>query len=140
MSAYQISPEHDAPPENLLFIRKNLNDFSTAQLGFWDARPVAFFIRDDENQIVGGLTGWTYYDWLAVSFLWIREDLRGQGLGSQLLRDAEAEGRARSCHHVLLDTFSFQAHQFYMKHGYEEFAVLDEFPGENKRYYFRKPL
>ena len=89
MSSYRISPEHDATPEVLQIIRNNLNEYNTAQLGFWDARPVAFFVRDEKNQIVGGLTGWTYFDWLAVSFLWVRQDLRGHGLGSQLLREAK---------------------------------------------------
>ena len=140
MSAYRISPEHDAPPEKLQIIRSHLNAYNTAQLGFWDAKPVAILIRDEQDQIIGGITGWTYYGWLAISFLWLREDLRGQGLGTRLLQAAEAEGLARGCQYVELDTFSFQAPEFYFKNGYETFAVLDDFPGEHKRYYFRKSL
>ena len=41
---------------------------------------------------------------------------------------------------IHLDTFDFQAKDFYLKHGYEVFGVLDDCPKGHKRYYMKKVL
>ena len=46
--------------------------------------------------------------------------------------------REKGCHLIHLDTFDFQAKDFYIKHGYEVFGVLDECPKKHKRYYLKK--
>lgn len=42
------------------------------------------------------------------------------------------------CKLIHLDTFDFQAKDFYMKHEYEIFGILDDCPIEHKRYYMKK--
>jgi hypothetical protein len=42
--------------------------------------------------------------------------------------------------HVFLDTFSFQAPGFYLKHGYEVFGELPGFPAGHTRFYLKKAL
>ncbi len=44
-------------------------------------------------QTLGGLIGDTYYDWLYVSLMFVKDDLRGQGYGEKLLLRAEEEAR-----------------------------------------------
>jgi hypothetical protein len=39
-----------------------------------------------------------------------------------------------------LDTFDWQTKEFYLKHGYEVFGVLDDCPPGHKRYYMKKVL
>ena len=39
-----------------------------------------------------------------------------------------------------VDTFSFQAPEFYKKHGYIEAFALKEYPYTGKRYYYTKEL
>lgn len=97
-------------------------------------------MRDENGEIGTGLSGTTFYSCLAVDLLWVREDLRGQGFGYQLLHSAENEAILRGCTQIQLDTFDFQAPEFYKKDGYEIFGVLDGFVGNHKRYYFRKKL
>ena len=57
---------------------------------------------------------------------------------ASIRRKAEEEARGRACKYVFLDTFSFQAPEFYKKHGYKEKFVLEEYPLEGKRHYFTK--
>ena len=102
--------------------------------------PLVITMWDQAGQVSGGLTGGFSWNWLHVDALWLREDLRGLGYGSQLMRMAEAEARRRGCNHAMVDTFDFQAPEFYIKLGYVEWGVLEDFPGGHRRIYYRKDL
>ena len=75
-----------------------------------------------------------------VSLLWVADKHRGHGYGGALMRTAEDEARSRGVRNVYLDTFSFQAPEFYKKLGYREFARLDEFPAGHRRHWMTKAL
>jgi GNAT superfamily N-acetyltransferase len=105
------------------------------------AEPVlTLLLRDENDQVRGGLLGETYYGWLHVSILWVDEPFRGGGYGEALVRAAEEEARKRGCHSAHLDTFSFQARPFYERLGYHVFAELESYPEGHTRYYLRKTL
>ena len=95
--------------------------------------PLAIFLRK-EGQIAAGLAGETYCGWLFVRYLWVSDELRGRGVGRELMARAEARARELGCHSAWLDTFSFQAPGFYEKLGYEEFGRLDYPPGHHKHF------
>ena len=75
-----------------------------------------------------------------MRFLWLRDELRGQGHGRALLEAAETEATRRGCGGVFLDSYSFQAPGFYARLGYETFAVLEDFPRAHRRHFLRKAL
>ena len=100
--------------------------------------PLAIFLRD-ETRIVAGLAGETYCGWLFVKYLWVSEELRGRGVGRELMARAEVLARERGCHSAWLDTFSFQAPGFYENLGYQEFGRLD-YPPDHHRRFIRKRL
>lgn len=81
--------------------------------------------------------GW---GWLFVAMLWVSGSYRGNGYGSKLLQLAEAKAKAYGCNSVFLDTHSFQAPDFYRKHGYTEFGRLENFPPGHSRIYLSKAL
>jgi GNAT superfamily N-acetyltransferase len=101
-------------------------------------RPLAVFARS-EGQILAGLAGDTYCGWLFVKYLWVSDNLRGRGVGRELMAAAEVRARERGCHSAWLDTFSFQARGFHEKLGYEEFGRLD-YPPAHYRHFMRKRL
>ncbi|MGN0144593.1 MAG: GNAT family N-acetyltransferase, partial [Clostridium sp.] len=80
------------------------------------------------------------YCWncLYIDVLWVSEEYRKHGLGSRLLNEIESIATEKGCHLIHLDTFDFQAKDFYIKHGYEVFGVLDECPEGHKRYFLKK--
>jgi GNAT superfamily N-acetyltransferase len=100
--------------------------------------PLGVFVRD-AARIVAGLAGETYAGWLFVRYLWVSGELRGHGLGSALLRAGEIRAAERGCHSAFLDTFSFQAPDFYRKLGYEVFGEL-AWSTEHRRIFLRKSL
>ncbi len=97
-----------------------------------NARNIELTGADDYQELhltvdeFGGLYGWTWGSTLWIDSLFIAESARRQGLGSRLLAAAESEGRARGCVQAALATHSFQAPDFYRRHG---FTVAGEIPG-----------
>lgn len=105
-------------------------------------RPLNVVARDDvdRNFLVGGAMGYTSYGWLHLTHLFVAESRRGQGVGSRLLEEAEAEAARRGCCHAHLSTFDFQARAFYEERGYTTFGLLDDFPAGHELYFMRKTL
>jgi len=84
--------------------------------------------------------GATYWDWFYINLMWVKDELRGHGYGHRLLTLAEDEARRRGAKNVYLDTFSFQAPDFYKQHGYQVFGELQDFPPGHQRYFLTKHL
>jgi GNAT superfamily N-acetyltransferase len=105
-----------------------------------DVRSLCVFFRTSEGEIIGGLTGRTYWNYLEVSFLWVHASHRKTGIATMLMKAAEEEAWRRGCRNVFLDTFSFQALGFYQRLGYVEFGQLQGFSGKHTRHYVHKVL
>jgi len=118
--------------------RLDLFNVATTGLDRWHA--VSLFLRDDDDEIVGGLLGSIWGGWMHVTYLWVAEPFRGRGHASALLREAERFATARDCHAVRLESHSFQAPDFYVARGYHVFAVLDDCPPGQQLVFLRKPL
>ena len=77
---------------------------------------------------------------MAIDIVWVDKQYRRQGLGSILLGEVEREAMEKDCHLVHLDTFDFQAKEFYEKNGYSMFGTLEDCPKGHNRYYLKKSL
>ena len=132
--------ETDPTVEDVRFLEDRLYAYGVEQTGVDDGQWLAMFLRDDHQTIYAGLKGWTWCGSCYIQTVWIHQDLRGKGLGTQLLQAAEHEARQRGCHHMVLGSYSFQAPDFYQKLGYEIFAVLEEHPRHHRHYGLHKWL
>ena len=100
-----------------------------------------FNIKDTSGFVIAGINSLMYcWGMLYVDVLFVEESHRGQQLGSLLLSKAEAEAKSMGASLSHLDTFDWQAKDFYLKAGYEVFGVLDACPPGHKRYYMKKIL
>ena len=122
------------------FVREALNNFNKGIVGEDGHTPLNLVEYDGDGNIIGGLIGGTYWGWMYVDILWVDERYRGMGIGSRLLSEAEKEAIRRGCHHVHLDTMSWQAPEFYQKHGYEVVGILPDIPSGNQKYLLTKAL
>lgn len=103
--------------------------------------PVCRKIVDHSGNIIAGCLGEIYcWNVMSVEVLWVDPTFRRQGLGSSLLRQMEGIALARGCSLIHLDTFDFQAKDFYLKQGYVLFGVLEDCPPGHCRYYLKKDL
>ena len=138
-SGLRLAIEDDPIAAEVEMLRCRLENFNESrwpQHQTW--KPLGVFVRSRQS-IVAGLAGETYSGWLFVRYLWVSDDLRGQGVGRQVLGAAEDRACERGCHSAWLDTFSFQAPDFYRKLGYQVFGELDWSP-DHKRIFLRKQL
>jgi ribosomal protein S18 acetylase RimI-like enzyme len=121
-------------------IGRGVASFNRQQVGENNFQRLCYVVQAPDQEIVGGVLGETYFDWLFIELLWVKEEFRGRGYGHHLLRLAEELARERGAKNVYLDTFSFQAPEFYKKRGYQVFGELAEFPPGHRRLFLTKPL
>jgi len=74
---------------------------------------------DKQGALVGGLVGPIYWGWLVIDVMALEPHVRRQGLGTQLLLQAEAAAQARGCTRAHTSSYAFQALEFYQRHGYQ---------------------
>ncbi len=99
--------------------------------------PFAVTVRDKAGAVVGGLWGRAGYGFLFVELLALGP-ARGGGLGRQVMGMAEAEARRRGLLGMWLDTFTFQAPDFYLKLGFEECGRIKGYPPGHDRIFYVK--
>ncbi|MGW0706033.1 GNAT family N-acetyltransferase [Streptomyces sp. NPDC002643] len=91
--------------------------------------PLHVWALTDSGDLAGGLVGHTWTTWLHVTYLWVAEPHRGAGLGSHLLSTAEnLSSEQRGCRASRLETWDFQAPDFYKKQGYEVICAIPDYP------------
>ena len=105
-----------------------------------ESEPLNLYVEDDSGQLLAGLVAEIFGNWLGIEYLFVKEDLRGQGIGSKLLQQAETEAKNRNCRFAFVNTYQFQAPDFYQKHGYKEVFALQDYPYTGKRFYYQKNL
>lgn len=128
----------DAAAEQRQAILGRLREFNVAQAGPGKWEPLCVAIVNNDGAVEGGLYASSAYDWLVIELLFVPERLRGNGVGSQLVAEAEQLARARGCIGAWLDTFSFQARGFYEKLGYSLAGTIPDHPVGGARYFMVK--
>jgi GNAT superfamily N-acetyltransferase len=137
---YQIVYVDDPEQSAWGIIGRGVGNYNRQQVGDNQFQRLCFVLRAPDQAIAGGVIGETYWDWLYVDLLWVKDELRGRGYGHRLLTLAEQEARKRGAKNAYLDTFSFQAPDFYKQHGYQVFGELHDFPPGHQRYFLTKQL
>ena len=80
------------------------------------------------DQLVAGVSGWTWGQAAGIGMTWVHEDQRGTGLGAALVAAFEEEAVNRGCTHVFVTSFTFQAPAFYQRLGYAEIFRWESVP------------
>lgn len=140
MDAPQIIVTDQIDPATEAAISEGLNAFNDAVVGYADRRKLAVLVRDADGRVLGGALGRSSLGLAFLDLFHLPDALRGQGLGSEILRRFEAEGRARGCRAGVLYTISFQAPDFYARHGWKRFGEIACDPDGTSRVFMTKTL
>ena len=134
---------HPCDKGNIKTIIDGINDYNLSNVAaLADAWAPLDYVMKNENdeEIAGILSGIGYWNGLDIKILWVRDDYRGQGIGSMILKHVETIAIKKGATMAMLDTFSFQAEGFYLKNGYGSIGKINDFPKGYNRIYFSKKL
>ncbi|MGO5136706.1 GNAT family N-acetyltransferase [Clostridium butyricum] len=96
-------------------------------------------VMGTNGDVIAGINSKMYcWNCLYINVLWVKEEYRKEGFGSKILNEIEKVAKDKGGYLIHLDTFDFQAKDFYIKHGYDIFGILDECPQRHKRYFMKK--
>jgi GNAT superfamily N-acetyltransferase len=119
----------------------NYNIHTIHHLPWPHSTKIDLTARTATGEWIGGINAeWVNWGILFVSILFIDEKFRGNDCGSFLLNAVESRAISHGCHLAHLDTFDFQAKDFYLTQGYTVFGVLDNCPKGHQRFYLKKEL
>jgi GNAT superfamily N-acetyltransferase len=136
---YRLTEETRPAEDDLNVLHWGLDAYNRRFLGDTGYAPITLFVRDREGTVCAGLHGAVYARNLFVELLWVHAELRRRGIGRQLLAAAEARAKGLGCNSVWLDSYSFQAPDFYKKYGYIEFGRI-AYPPDHCRIFLEKRL
>jgi GNAT superfamily N-acetyltransferase len=114
--------------------------FNFATTGIHDGREFGAAIHDDEGGLAAGVHGWTWGGTCWIERLWVSASHRRQGLGSRLLAAVQSEARDRGCTQLALTTHTFQAPDFYRRHGFEIVGEVPQYPAGHAYFLMRRQL
>ncbi|HEV2281768.1 MAG TPA: GNAT family N-acetyltransferase [bacterium] len=140
MEQFQFIIDVNPDAREVQSLNNRIDTFNVEETRIYDFKELAIFLRDSTRQLIAGVYAFTWGGCLDIRSVWVREDLRGAGIGSKLMDAVEREAIRRGCRIATLETHSFQAPRFYERLGYEEIGVLDGYPIGHKKHYLRKLL
>ncbi len=135
---YLVETQPD--PKDVAFLQDRIIEYNCHATGFYDGEALAIFLRDETGEIKAGLSGFSWGGTCKVEWLWVHEELRGQGIGRDLMNRAEEEAVRRGCARMVVDTHSFQAPGFYQKLGFQIAGVYTDFPKGHQQIFLGKAL
>ncbi|GAB1858393.1 GNAT family N-acetyltransferase [Flavobacteriaceae bacterium MHTCC 0001] len=130
--------------ENIKTILDGINHYNLSKVpavsDIWT--PLEYVVKDNNGvEIAGILAGIGYWNGLEIKILWVEKSFRNRGIGSKILKYTETVAKEKGAYISMVDTFDFQAENFYLKNGYNPFGELTGFPNEHsRRIYFSKKL
>jgi ribosomal protein S18 acetylase RimI-like enzyme len=120
--------ESDPDPEHARFLDDQLYAFNVQTTGITDDKLLAVSLRGPDGKVVGGAYGWTWGGTCYIRHLFVPASMRGQGLGTRIMRTVEEEAVARRCGQIVLETHDFQAPGFYRKLGFAIAGAVEGYP------------
>ncbi|GAC19946.1 GNAT family N-acetyltransferase [Paraglaciecola arctica] len=131
----------DNPEQELIdFLDTKIADFNWENWEVNKRVPLAVQIKNDQGDVIAGAAARTFGNWLLLNTLWVSDELRGQKVGSKILKEIEESAKKRGCKKCLLDTLNFQAMPFYEKHGYKTQWIQQDYPKTGCKYFMVKEL
>lgn len=127
-----------AKDEEVLF--QGISEEAFQAKGLGKIRRFGIFIKNNNEEVIGGVTGFSYYGCLYIDMLWIQKEKRHLGYGTELVLEAEKIGKQRNCSFTTVNTMDWEALPFYQKLGYEIEFTREGYDKNSKLYFLKKKL
>lgn len=137
---YRICHEAEPTHENIQILYDGLKQHMLAKRNLKPISFFGYFIKDENDNIVGGCNGCILYGCLVVDTLWVSESLRGQGYGTKLMQLAENTAIENACRFMTVNTMDWEALDFYKKLGFYLEFERNGFDQDSIFYFLRKEI
>jgi N-acetylglutamate synthase-like GNAT family acetyltransferase len=127
-------------PADAAVVDAGLDAFNRQAADFTTIRRLACFARVPAGDVIGGAVGRYWNHASELQQVWVHNNYRRATVGTRLVRAFEEGARRRGCKLVYLDTFSFQAPDFYRKLGYGVACELIGFPDGASKFIMTRAL
>ena len=126
------------------YIGKNLLEYNLSVIPLEQQEPfieINRCIKNSDGDVIGGILA-TSALWhiLHIETLWVNQAFRGNKIASKLIQDVEEYAKRLGCHLSYLETYDFQAKEFYINNGYKIFGSVEDFPKGHECYFLSKRL
>jgi GNAT superfamily N-acetyltransferase len=139
-SEHRLVVDHSPDPADLALLEQHVSDAAIAAAGLGEDQEFALFVRDDDGQIIAGISGMTWGGGCELHAMWVDDAVRGRGLARTLMAGAEAEARRRGCGLVHFFAYDLLAPGLYERLGYENVGVIEGYPAGTAARWYRKDL
>lgn len=137
---YHLEFHNNIPSEYETLLYQGLSEGAVQKKGLSSIKPFSIFIKDQSDQVRGGITGTHFYGSLYVDSLWLDSPLRHQGWGTKLMREAENLAREQGARFISLNTMDWEALPFYQKLGFSIEFTREGYEKDSKMFILRKNL
>ena len=134
---WSVALDTDPDPSLRSDIARPLIAFNESAGGPANSSLLAVTVRDAAGEVAGGLWGRIAYGFLFIEMLALGP-ARGIGFGRKAMDMAETEARKQGLLGMWLDTWTFQAPDFYPKFGFVECGRITGYPPGHDRIFYVK--
>ncbi|QPK94001.1 GNAT family N-acetyltransferase [Actinomyces sp. zg-332] len=124
------------------YIHKQLRKYNRQYMS--NFKNYSFHIKqdptDENSKIIAGIVASSTFDTLEVEFLFVDPDYRAKKYGKTLLQHVEQLAKQDNLKRILLNTYSFQAPDFYKKLGYTELFKISPCFSDFDQHFFVKNI
>jgi len=121
-------------------VRKGFAKHSFSQIGIDEFCDEIHFAIQDNSKFAGMISVKQVLGALWVKTLYIEEEYRRRGFGSMLIRHVIQFSKEKDLKFIFLETFSFQALEFYKKFGFFHEFTRDGYRNGASLHYLKKDL
>ena len=121
-------------------VDEGLGHYNAQAAPLHEVQPMVLVEHDQDGRVIAGATGRMWVDCAELQQLWVDEAQRSRGLGRRILQAFERQAAASGARQVFLETFSFQAPEFYARCGYATDWVNPRFPHGIRKHHMSRDL
>ena len=121
-------------------LEEMLSEYDYAFIKFKMDGNIDIGICDDGELIAGLSAEMTAFRILYVSTVFVKEEYRRKGLGTQLMREMEKRAKELGANMIRLDTFDWQGKDFYEALGYQQVGLYTNEEDGFSEYFFLKKI
>lgn len=102
-------------------------------------KPYSYCVKSN-NVIIAAGRGSIFGSDCNITEIIINEEYRNKGLGKKILGKIEDLAKKSNCSRIMVDTYQYQAPNFYLKNGFIEIERIENYRNEYARIFFEKKI